>query len=420
MKHYRDYMDRQAVSSDLHARLMELETPEKKRNWTGYVAMAACFALLIGVGAWKVLPSESVEDGRPVVTDTQGNGEVFINIVYPDLTTSRGHELSSDIALPEGGFTEELTEEQLSTLLWGEMAPQTFWEDYTVTAHAWYDGNGDLWQLEIFGERDFDEFRIVLAPEKLPPACVVRDGAKITEVNGVEVSAWKTYYDRNGDDVKEHVYESAFLTETIGVRCQFVSHEESRLSDAFINWATSGNVDLAPILKAEDVPAFRSVEFETYAEALGEEAYAKYLPQTAPAGYGDFRGHLTWQEGRESRLWVAWSRGYDDVRVFVDLPEAGEPECDVVDVNVPESYDVRLYDIPWCDSVPEEYRQSVNCPTFRAEDMSREVVAARQNEKDTGGYRFLFQVLHEDGTLVEYDLSGVTVDYVWSLVKATL
>ena len=33
--------------------------------------------------------------------------------------------------------------------------------------------------------------------------------------------------------------------------------------------------------------------------------------------------------------------------------------------------------IPWCDSVPEEYRNSVSSPTFRAQDMTREVVAAR-------------------------------------------
>ncbi len=60
----------------------------------------------------------------------------------------------------------------------------------------------------------------------------------------------------------------------------------------------------------------------------------------------------------------------------------------MADVNRPEQYDLRLYSIPWCDSVPEEYRDTVSMPTFRAEDMSLAVVEARGHEKDTGGLSF--------------------------------
>ena len=91
-----------------------------------------------------------------------------------------------------------------------------------------------------------------------------------------------------------------------------------------------------------------------------------------------------------------------------------------MDVTRPEQYDLRLYPIPWCDSVPEEYRDTVNMPTFRAEDMSLAVVEARGHEKDTGGLTFSVGVLHQNGVLVEYRCDGLTAQAVWELVEETL
>ena len=96
----------------------------------------------------------------------------------------------------------------------------------------------------------------------------------------------------------------------------------------------------------------------------------------------------------------------------------------VVDVGAPETYDLRLYPVPRADSVPEEYRETVDNPVFRAEDMSREIVEARAyapNEAgDTNSLRISFSVLHPGGTLVGYNCEGLTVDRVWALVSETL
>ena len=95
-----------------------------------------------------------------------------------------------------------------------------------------------------------------------------------------------------------------------------------------------------------------------------------------------------------------------------------------VDVNAPEQYDVRLYDIPWSESVPEEYRDTVSSPTFRAEDMSLSVVQARVLFRDDAGEgrtaRIRFAVLHPDGTLVQYIGTGLTAEQVWAMVEPTL
>ena len=105
--------------------------------------------------------------------------------------------------------------------------------------------------------------------------------------------------------------------------------------------------------------------------------------------------------------------------VTVSLPE-GTPTYHLADVNRPEEYDLSLYSIPWCDSVPEEYRDTVNTPAFRAEDMSLAVVEARGHEKDTGGLTFSFGVLHQSGVLVEFRCDGLTAQAVWELVEETL
>ena len=150
--------------------------------------------------------------------------------------------------------------------------------------------------------------------------------------------------------------------------------------------------------------------------------FAPYLPAENMPGYGEFYGRLSWQEGSYHDLFVRWSRGYDDVEVAVcRCPEKG---CSTVDVAAPEQYDVRRYDIPWSESVPEEYRDTVYDPVFRAEDMSFSVVQARTlYRNDTGEGRkasIRLGVLHPDGTVVRYTCKGLTAEQVWVMVEPTL
>ena len=85
---------------------------------------------------------------------------------------------------------------------------------------------------------------------------------------------------------------------------------------------------------------------------------------------------------------------------------------------------MRLYSIPRADSVPEEYRETVDHPVFRAEDMSRAILDARaytvEDAGDSDGVRMSFSVLHPDNTLVQYDAKGLTVDEMWELLEPTL
>lgn len=493
MNHYRTYMDRQRVSGDLHDRLLHLEpgknTAVLRRSgpWTRAAALAACCALIMGLGVWRGVPSlgagspGNMENILPDqaeqapaksfasdwdVSDSHGfladSGEdldrmmfPFIPaIVYPDLTEALPPDSASLAKWPNGAFSVDLTADQVCLLLWGSQEAldqahlkekpgnvpwMLFWDGFTLFGTAQYDGEGSLLQVNLRGEHpDGRRFGITLAPGRLPAACVVRDGAQLSEFNGVEVQAWSTHLDSDGDGIKEYHYDSAFLTRDIGVQAAFTipdttvatrSEDETGalvpqydlLSTLFIRWACSSpGLTLDHLLINEDIPAWRSQSFETLDQARQETAFAPYLPQQDLSGYGEFDGHLTYQEGTANQLGVAWSKGYDSVRVSVRLPEGGPPECRPVDASDPAGYDVRLYEIPWCDSVPAEYRLDFYSPTFHAEDMTREIVAARQTEKDTGGSTFHFKVLHSNGVLVEYSCDGLTVDQVWSMVESTL
>ena len=159
-------------------------------------------------------------------------------------------------------------------------------------------------------------------------------------------------------------------------------------------------------------------------DARQEVDFVSYLPAEDLSGYDEFYSRMTYQEGSEHTLYLRWSWGYDDVTIRVELPEGDAEWGNLVDTARPETYDVRLYSIPWADSVPEEYYDTFHSPVFRAVDMSREIVEARAytlaDQGDSDGPRVSFSVLHDDGALVTYSCKGLSIDQVWALVEETL
>ena len=362
-------------------------------------------------------------------------------------------EVAASRAFAPGTFTADLTLEDVQKLFWGpEGIPETsdtetgrqdlpwalFWDGYTVHGIAWYDGQGQFTELTIWGEKDRASFTLELRLGALPFSCVrdMNRGDEIDEFNGVEITSWSRVYDRDGDGLTDYICGSEFMTEN-GVGVRFESRNngeaerggdgESWFNTLFIRQAVTGGLHLDHLMTAEHVPAWRDVTFATLEQAREEAEFALYLPVEEPEGYSaytgnkEFFGRLRYQEGQQNELFVRWSRGYDTVEVDVNLPEGGFPGSrEPVDINVPESYDTRLYEIPWCDSVPEEYRADFYRVTFRAEDLSLDTVMAREVPQDTGGVSFHFNVLHSNGVLVSYSCDGMTVQQVWELVEPTL
>ena len=482
MKYYKTYMDRQELSPAVHEKLLDLEPPNRRSSpWLKYGALAACAALIIGVGVWKLAPRPQTDpdpnqsanqfaagytplpgeadvvgpDDSFVVSDSGIKGKLAFPMIpgidYQDITDRS--QLSADMSrvyIP-GSFLADLKKEDIQTIFWGPEGkpeashPKTeqgdlpwmlFWDGYTLRGRAFYDGQGQLVELTLWGEQGRASFELELRLGGLPLTCCIDldRGDELSEFNGVEVAGWSKTFGRDND---HYICGSEFMTKNnIGVRfvnqnslmqAEYGEGENMDLGGAqtfnalFVRQAliSDGGLYLDHLMVNENIPAWREEEFSTLAQARQEMDFAPYLPQSAPiSDYGEFYGRLSFQDGIQNMLFVRWSKGYDNVEVCVYRD--GYHSYHLVDPDEPESYDLRLYSIPWCDSVPEEYRETVDHPAFKAEDMSLAVVEARGREHDTGGMTYSFDVLHSDGTLVSYRCDGMTAQQVWALVEETL
>lgn len=442
MKQYESYMERQEVSASFHEKLLTLEPPARRSGgWRRWGALAACCALIAGLGLWRLGSRQTPgreDPGTSAISGQEQPADAVPEITYRQETSG----IAAAIALPDGSFARELPAEQLAALLAreGESLDSVLaalgWTDYALRGEAIYDGAGQLWLLTVTGQHpDGPEFTLELCPGELPPTCVVTPAQETAQVNGVSVSAWYGSWDRDGDGKTEHMCESEFMAGDVGVHyenadapfaAQYGSADGAlggaqRLNAMLVGRFLGQGVDLSEIMTAEDVPAWREESFSSLTQARQEE-FAPYLPTADVPGYGEFYGRLSWQEGSYHDLFVRWSRGYDDVEVAVC--RCPEKEYSTVDVDAPEQYDVRRYDIPWSESVPEEYRDTVYDPVFRAEDMSLSVVQARVLDRDDAGegraVSIRFAVLHPDGTVVRYTCKGLTAEQVWAMVEPTL
>ena len=118
------------------------------------------------------------------------------------------------------------------------------------------------------------------------------------------------------------------------------------------------------------------------------------------------------------RLTLLWSKGEDDILLSIQETDSTAETGGTVDVEKPETYDARLYELPYGDTVPEEYREAFMDPVFAKDDFSLEIVRSRVisypgdgGDTDTpGGW---FSVLY-DGVLVYFNGRG-TPEEIWEM-----
>lgn len=459
MKYYNQYMDSQQVSPDFHRTLCELQPRPRRSHVRQAVALAACgaaacLALYVGLSPASA-PNQVASDAIvPGIQDTIGPGDSSGYLVpdsgqgttnffcmggidYVPWETEVDGSLRYDVQ--EGSFGRTLTQEQLFDLFWPdgeeEGIPWTlFWDGYTLKADAIYDKEGSLLWVTVVGSKGDAHFSLQLSPDQLPPTCVAGPEPTYYDYFGTEIAAWTSTGDWNDDGAEETKVTIQAVKDGIGVR--FVNYGQTNQDGAdtaldfnslFVNRTFAGEgiqFTLDHLRTTTDIPDWHADTFSSLEEARQEADFAPYLPASAPAGYGEFEGKLSYQEGVRNTLFLRWSQGLADVTVRVSLPEGGAPVGNPVDVSTPAAYDVRLYSIPWCDSVPEEYRNSVSSPTFRAQDMTREIIAARslsyQDAGDIDGPRINFTIRYSDGTEAEYTSKGLSEDSLWAMISPTL
>lgn len=120
-------------------------------------------------------------------------------------------------------------------------------------------------------------------------------------------------------------------------------------------------------------------------------------------------------ESQEPNMTLCWIRGMDSITLH--LERTANPPA-TVDVEETESYDQRLYEVPYGETVPEEYRQTFDNPVFAVEDFNLEIVKSRMksydDQGDTDTPRGNFNVLYEGGVLIRFNGRG-TAEEIWEM-----
>lgn len=151
----------------------------------------------------------------------------------------------------------------------------------------------------------------------------------------------------------------------------------------------------------------------TFAQAQTVPVLGDYLPQEAPAGF--YEESVFWESGPEGEtLSVLWCKAgsYDELRWMV-RPWTEADRQNLTAPDQPERYDLSRYPIPRAESVPEALREVVDCPVFRAGDLSPEVLRRRADvvpEAGDSALRFRFAVTYGDWVV---ELSGKGGDLAW-------
>lgn len=349
MNRYRDYMNRIAAPAELADKVLAGERPRRARPALAVGALAAC-CLVAAVGGWQLWQGRSLAGpdptagvaATPAVTQTipergyalvvedafGGQPHSFPNVPgydyhYPDCTGSEA--LAGDYAYPEGWFMELLSAQEIISVLGGtDAVPWTLdWTGFGLSGTVIYDGEGQPWRIEIIGQRGEDTLYLELWPGREPFIDLIYDGTAVTEVDGVEVTTYSLYYDRDGDDTKEYTYHADYFDGAIGVNFTCTSKDEgiaAWLTNLVVGHKgfTAEGLD-APKGGNHTVGLGTARLYGSGELTLGEayqQELAAYLPDRSalPEGFVFESAHWRFDE-TEDWLSALWYRGYDNISV---------------------------------------------------------------------------------------------------------
>lgn len=189
MNSYRSYMDSLELSPQRHDELMQnLSLVSADRGWKRTlrraVPLAACLALVAAAAVmWPRMSFERPAPAENVFTPIgEPGGEIaeWPTIEKVDFADgSRTEEVLADIALPDGYFFADMTQEQMARMLGsGEtLSGLLGWENYEVTGQITYGGDGSVFWVNLMGEGpEGTGFTMQLSPGRLPPVCIIKIG----------------------------------------------------------------------------------------------------------------------------------------------------------------------------------------------------------------------------------------------------
>ncbi len=401
MKDYGSYLDRVAVDSALHDRIMRRVSRQRRSLSVGVrrlVTAVACIALLV-MGIWA----------------TDGPGQLQGQSLF--FNRAAGFAPSNKRDIP-GYFTEALSAAEGAELLgraWQRLEGLS-----RLSAVAGFDGEGVLDSISIVGEQSDSGqvLQIILTGGPVVLDYSYPEEPQPSEVSGVAVTAG--YWEGSGDGVAT-VYYASFEHGPTGYYLELIGDQNA--AEQLTTWVSllieSGPAVLTSI-QPESIPEWRRDEL-TLAEAKADLDFGQYMPSKLPAGFALESAVRFVSQGRDG-LRASYHSGMK----YVEWTIRRATEDDLVrmaDVDDPKTYDLSLYPIPRAQSVPEALRAVVDCPVFQATELTLSLVQARaytvEDAGDVGGPRMRFGVLLGE-VLIEVRVKGAPPEDVFAaLMEAT-
>ena len=155
-------------------------------------------------------------------------------------------------------------------------------------------------------------------------------------------------------------------------------------------------------------------------QARDAELLGTYIPSNIPKGYTweSARALTNAKTGEYESIFLCWTKGMDSIMITVSKVDV--ENLVVTDITKKEVYDVSLYDIPYAETVPEEYKSYFDNPIFAWEDMSLELVQSRMkvvpDSGDTDTPRGDFSIIYPEGILLHFNGDG-TAEEIWEMLR---
>ena len=395
----------------------------RKPVWHRWVAMAACFCLLLAVIAaapnWIQKPvvtppgiMDPTHQTDPVQSEGPEQTEPHLDawtVYYNEAATMT----SAYRRFIQAIFTEDLDEAELKAL-----KPGLWFDDMACSGYAVFDNHGTL--LDVIMEVHTSIPVSVFVMDYSFGSCYGVSGDAVVSVcEGTEYTLYQYEFENTvtlGADASINGLYFTFAVDTTQDQLEQAKIEFQRVLECFAHYE-DGKPDLSAITP-DEIPELTDLVFNSLEEAQAEPDFGRYLPSKLPAGFEE-SAIRRFQFQNANYLSGLWSRGLDDLS-WVVRPFTPEDVGRCTSVQELENYDLSLYPIPRADSVPEELYEIVHDPIFDAEELTLEAVCRRaykvSDAGDTNGWRMNFSVRYGD-VIVSVSAKGVDPEWVYDQLK---
>lgn len=392
----------------------------RKKTWLRWGALAACVCLIaLATALPKLLASTSAPEPVPPVSDPgsgSADGTVVFNRVTSDADTDVGIDTERKMALCV--FAEPLTEEEWAVIVPAGLPAEV--ESATARYFGWPGGTLEGVYLPLVVPESGDRLELYICPEgrqpffdeiSLPEDAVPTDIRGMTEVTFYEArdTIWTSF---PWAGVQYYLTASAAKPEKLE------NLKEDFCSVVIGLVLSTTSPDLGRLQFHPEQHVFQERELTTK-EARTDPDFGAYYPASKPEGLVcESVSRLQNSDYGIDSLTAFWNGGYDYLTWSI-RPINEYDARRIVSPGERERYDLSFYSVPLAESVPEQYRETVYDPVFRSGELTEEMVRSRcVSAEEIGEGReapwISFDVLFDEGVIVEITAKGVDPAWIWA------